>query len=219
VELAPHAGPIVARVRRVFDLAADPASIAEPLRRDPALARRLSARPGVRIPGAWDGFELAVRAILGQQVTVAGATTLAGRLAERFGRPLARPLGRVTRLSPSAVDLAAGPLDGMGVPRARAGALAALAQAVASGDLDLDGGLTPELALERLEALPGIGPWTAQYVALRALGVPDAFPASDLGLRRALGRPGHPLSTAALAQRAERWRPWRGYAAMLLWTG
>jgi AraC family transcriptional regulator of adaptative response / DNA-3-methyladenine glycosylase II len=173
----------------------------------------------VRIPGAWDGFELAVRAILGQQVTVAGATTLAGRLAERFGRPLARPLGRVTRLSPSAVDLAAGPLDGMGVPRARAGALAALAQAVASGDLDLDGGLTPELALERLEALPGIGPWTAQYVALRALGVPDAFPASDLGLRRALGRPGHPLSTAALAQRAERWRPWRGYAAMLLWTG
>jgi AraC family transcriptional regulator of adaptative response / DNA-3-methyladenine glycosylase II len=107
----------------------------------------------------------------------------------------------------------------MGVPRARAGALAALAQAVASGDLDLDGGLTPELALERLEALPGIGPWTAQYVALRALGVPDAFPASDLGLRRALGRPGHPLSTAALAQRAERWRPWRGYAAMLLWTG
>jgi AraC family transcriptional regulator of adaptative response / DNA-3-methyladenine glycosylase II len=219
VELAPHAGPIVARVRRVFDLAADPASIAEPLRRDPALARRLAARPGVRIPGAWDGFELAVRAILGQQVTVAGATTLAGRLAERFGLPLARPLGRVTRLSPSAADLAAGPLGAIGVPRARAGALAALANACANGDLDLDGSLAPELALERLEALPGIGPWTAQYVALRGLGVPDAFPASDLGLRRALGRPGRPLSTAALAERAERWRPWRGYAAMLLWTG
>lgn len=219
VELGPHVGEIVSRVRRLFDLAADPASIAEPLRRDPALARRLAARPGVRVPGAWDGFELAVRAILGQQVTVAGATTLAGRLAERFGRPLDRPVGCVTRLSPTAHDLAAGPLGAIGVPRARAGALGALAEACASGELDLEGGFAPEAARERLEALPGIGPWTAEYVALRALGVPDAFPASDLGLRRALGRGGKLLSTAALTQRAERWRPWRGYAAMLLWTG
>ncbi len=216
--LAPHAGTLVARVRRLFDLAADPASIAALLGRDPALARRLVARPGVRVPGAWDGFELAWRAILGQQVTVAGATTLAGRLAERFGRPLAAPADGVARLSPRAEDLAVAALDAIGVPRARAGALAALARAVATGRLDLDGGLAPEEALRRLEALPGVGPWTAQYVALRALGVPDAFPASDLGLRRALGAPGRPLSARALERRAEAWRPWRAYAAMLLWS-
>ncbi|MEN8160457.1 MAG: AlkA N-terminal domain-containing protein [Myxococcota bacterium] len=215
--LARHAGVISARVRRVFDLSADPASIAEPLRRDRALARRLAARPGVRVPGAWDGFELAVRAILGQQVTVAGATTLAGRLAARFGRPLAQPVGSVARLAPEAADLAPGDVAAIGMPRARAEALRALARAVARDGLDLDGGLDPEEALRRLEALPGIGPWTAQYVALRALGMPDAFPASDLGLRRALGAPGRPLSAAALERRAERWRPWRGYAAMLLW--
>jgi AraC family transcriptional regulator of adaptative response / DNA-3-methyladenine glycosylase II len=211
-------GPIAARVRRLFDLDADPAPIAAQLARDPELARRLRERPGVRVAGAWSGFELAVRAILGQQVTVAGATTLAGRLAERLGEPLATPVGGVRRVAPRAGALARADLAALGMPRARAGALRALGRAVADGRLDLEGALDPEEAVRRLEALPGIGPWTAQYVALRALGVPDAFPASDLGLRRALGSEGRPLPARALERRAEAWRPWRGYAAILLWT-
>jgi AraC family transcriptional regulator of adaptative response / DNA-3-methyladenine glycosylase II len=211
-------GPIAARVRRLFDLDADPAPIAAQLARDPALARRLRSRPGVRVAGAWSGFELAVRAILGQQVTVAGATTLAGRLAERLGEPLATPVGGVRRLAPRASALARAELASLGMPRARADALRELGRAVADGGLDLEGALDPDEAVRRLEALPGIGPWTAQYIALRALGVPDAFPASDLGLRRALGGDGRLLSARALEQRAEAWRPWRGYAAVLLWT-
>jgi AraC family transcriptional regulator of adaptative response / DNA-3-methyladenine glycosylase II len=216
--LTRQVGPIAARVRRLFDLDADPAAIAAQLGGDPELARRLRRRPGVRVAGAWSGFELAVRAILGQQVTVAGATTLAGRLAERLGEPLAAPVGGVRRLSPSAPALARAELASLGLPRARADALRALGRAVAEGRLDLEGALDPDEAVRRLEALPGIGPWTAQYVALRALGVPDAFPASDLGLRRALGSDGRPLPARALEQRAEAWRPWRGYAAVLLWT-
>ncbi len=216
--LAPHVRPIAARVRRLFDLDADPAPIAAELARDPELARRLRRHPGVRVPGAWSGFELAIRAILGQQVTVAGATTLAGRLAAAHGARLASPSGALRVLAPEAPALARADLAELGVPRARAEALRALARAVAEGGLDLDGGLAPETALRRLEALPGIGPWTAQYVALRALGVPDAFPASDLGLRRALGGAGGPLAARDLERRAEAWRPWRGYAAVLLWT-
>jgi AraC family transcriptional regulator of adaptative response / DNA-3-methyladenine glycosylase II len=216
--LVPHVGAIAARVRRLFDLDADPAPIAAQLGRDPELARRLGERPGVRVAGAWSGFELAVRAILGQQVTVAGATTLAGRLAERLGEALAAPVGGVQRLAPGPGALARADLASLGMPRARAEALRALARAALDGRLDLDGALDPDEAVRRLEALPGVGPWTAQYVALRALGVPDAFPASDLGLRRALAAGGRPLSARALEQRAEAWRPWRGYAAVLLWT-
>jgi AraC family transcriptional regulator of adaptative response / DNA-3-methyladenine glycosylase II len=216
--LTRHVSALAARVRRLFDLDADPAPIAAQLGRDPELARLLRRRPGVRVAGAWNGFELAVRAILGQQVTVAGATTLAGRLALAFGVPLAAPVGSVRLLSPGAAALAGADLASIGLPRARAEALRALASAVAAGRLDLDGGLDPEEAVRRLVALPGIGPWTAQYVALRALAAPDAFPASDLGLRRALGAAGRPLPARALERRAELWRPWRGYAAVLLWT-
>src|SRR5262245_19237704 len=216
--LARHVGAIASRVRRVFDLDADPAPIAAQLRADPALAARLRRRPGVRVAGAGDGFELAVRPSLGQQVTVAGATTLAGRLTEAHGARLATPVGGVSRLAPTPEALADAELAAHGMPRARAEALRALAHAVASGALALDGALAPEDAVRGLEALPGVGPWTAQYVALRALGAPDAFPASDLGLRRALAVNGAPLPARALERRAEAWRPWRGYAAVLLWT-
>jgi len=216
--LAPHVGRVAARVRRVFDLDADPAPIAAQLGGDPELAARLARRPGVRVPGAWDGFELAVRAILGQQVTVAGATTLAGRIAAACGAPLAAPAGGVRVLAPTPAALAAADLAAVGLPRARAEALRALARAVASGRLGLDAALDPDEAVRRLEALPGVGPWTAQYVALRALGAPDAFPASDLGLRRALATNGQLPTPRALERRAEAWRPWRGYAAVLLWT-
>jgi AraC family transcriptional regulator of adaptative response / DNA-3-methyladenine glycosylase II len=209
---------LAARARRVFDLDADPARIGEHLAQDPRLAPLLRRRAGVRIPGAWSGFEVAVRAILGQQVSVAAATTLSGRVAERFGTPLPGRAGSELRLLfPAPEVLAEAELEALGLPRARAAAVRALAAAVHRDGLDLDGGLDPDEAVARLRALPGIGPWTAAYVALRALGVPDALPAGDLGLRRALGGAGHPLPAADLALRAERWRPWRGYAALLVW--
>jgi len=205
------------RVRRVFDLAADPAEVSAALESDPLLRARLRVRPGVRVPGAWDPFEIAVRVVLGQQVTVAGATQLAGRLARRFGDPLpeslvdSEPGPRLLFPRPDA--LADAPLEEIGLPRQRASALRALAAAVARGHLDLAPGADPDAARDALRALPGIGPWTAELVLLRALNEPDAFPAGDLGLRRALG-----CDARALERRAERWRPWRAYAAMLLWT-
>ena len=214
--LVPEAARIAGRVRRLFDLDADPAPILAQLRRDPELQQRLRRRAGVRLPGAWSGFELAVRAVLGQQVTVAGARTLAGRLAAAHGVELEPSAERITHLFPDAAALADADLAGLGVPRARADALRSLARSVSSGALDLDGGQPPEAVRRSLLALPGVGPWTAEYVALRALGEPDAFPASDLGLRRALG--GVPLATRALEQRSKDWQPWRAYAAILLWT-
>jgi AraC family transcriptional regulator of adaptative response / DNA-3-methyladenine glycosylase II len=217
--LVPEAARIAARVRRLFDLDADPAPIRAQLRRDPALAARLRRSPGLRVPGAWSGFELAVRAVLGQQVTVAGACTLAGRIAAAHGEKLEAADGRIERVFPGAAALAAADLSGLGLTRARCDALAALARAVASGALDLEGGQAPDEVQRRLLALPGVGPWTAEYVALRALGEPDAFPASDLGLRRALGSAEQPLAQQALEQRAKDWQPWRGYAAVLLWSG
>jgi AraC family transcriptional regulator of adaptative response / DNA-3-methyladenine glycosylase II len=217
--LVPEAARIAGRVRRLFDLDADPAPILAQLRRDPALAARLRRRPGLRVPGAWSGFELAVRAVLGQQVTVAGACTLAGRLAAAHGRKLEAPEGRIVHAFPDAEALADADLAGVGLPRARAEALRGLARAVASGALDLAGGQPPEAVRKALLALPGVGPWTAEYVALRALGEPDAFPASDLGLRRALTAGGPPLTARALEQRSKDWQPWRAYAAVLLWSG
>jgi AraC family transcriptional regulator of adaptative response / DNA-3-methyladenine glycosylase II len=214
---AAHWLALAARVRSVFDLGADPVEIGRQLESDPRLRALLRSRPGVRVPGAWDPFEIAVRIVLGQQVTVAGATQLAGRLAARFGEPL--PDALVDRehgprlLFPEPHALADAPVEVIGLTRQRARALRALAAAVARGDLVLAPGAEAEAAREALLALPGIGPWTAELVLLRALGEPDAFPAGDLGLQRAFG-----CDARALERRAERWRPWRGYAAMLLWT-
>lgn len=198
------------RVRRLFDADADPDAIHQTLSRDVELGALLGSAPGVRVPGAWDGFEVAVRAVLGQQVSVRAATTLCGRLVERHGRPI-EGLENGTRF-PRPAELADADLAGLGLPGARAAAIGALARAVAEGRLELDGGAPFDATLCALEALPGIGRWTARYVAMRALGEPDAFPEGDLGLQRALG-----LDARALRARAEAWRPWRAYAAMLLW--
>lgn len=204
---------LVARCRRLFDLDADSCAVNDVLTADPLLAPLVAARPGLRVPGAYDGFELAVRAVLGQQVSVAAASTLAGRLVARCGVPLGA--GGLTHLFPTAAQVAEADLDGLGLTGQRRRTLRALATTVASGELDLDGGADPAETAERLLAVPGIGPWTVGYVAMRALGDPDAFPVTDLGLRRAFDAldPG-----GDLPERAEKWRPWRAYAALHLWT-
>ncbi|MDX2167778.1 MAG: AlkA N-terminal domain-containing protein [Deltaproteobacteria bacterium] len=207
---------LIERARRVFDLSADPLAIAAHLRRDLRLRRSLTAQPGLRVPGAWDPFEIAVRAVVGQQVTVRGATTLMGRLVERCGAPLAGIDG-LTHRFPTPAALAAADLTGIGMPSARVAALQGLAAAVARGAVVLDAARGLDEVVERLTALPGIGAWTAHYIAMRALGEPDAFPHGDLGLRAALGNGSGPVSSAALAEAAEAWRPWRAYAAMHLW--
>jgi 3-methyladenine DNA glycosylase/8-oxoguanine DNA glycosylase len=209
---------VVERVRRVFDLGADPLRIATHLRRDGRLRPIVGKLGGLRVPGAWDPFELAVRAILGQQVSVRAATTLAGRLAARFGTPVALGPG-LTTLFPTPAMLADAPIETIGVPRARAATIRTLAEAVASGQLAFDASDGTEALAERLCALPGIGPWTAQYVAMRALGEPDAFPAGDLGVRAALGNGAGPIAAKDAATIAEAWRPWRAYAVMYLWHG
>ncbi|MGH7818239.1 MAG: AlkA N-terminal domain-containing protein, partial [Candidatus Binatia bacterium] len=175
---------VVERVRRLFDLAADPLPIVEHLGSDPRLARVLADHPGIRLPGAWDGFELAIRAVLGQQVTVKGATTLCGRLVRAFGTPLPEPDGALTHLFPRPDVLAGADLSRIGVPRSRSETVRALARAVAAGDLSFRPGASLEETIARLVAIPGVGPWTAHYVAMRAFGETDAFPASDLGVRR-----------------------------------
>ena len=212
-----HLITVVARIRRLFDLDADPWQIAEHLQRSPQLRAYVRATPGSRVPGAWDAFELAVRAILGQQVTVQGATTLARRLVHAFGTPMAALAPGLTHLFPPPERLAAADLTAIGIPRARAESIRTLAAAVCTGKLALDAARGLEDAVSRLTAIPGIGPWTAHYIAMRAFGEPDAFPAADLGLRRALGN-GGPLSAIQLQGLAERWRPWRAYAAMHLWA-
>jgi AraC family transcriptional regulator of adaptative response / DNA-3-methyladenine glycosylase II len=164
------------------------------------------------VPGCWNGFELVVRAILGQQVTVKGATTLAGRIASRFGKPFCGPTG-LTHLFPAPQVLADARLGEIGLTGARVETIRSLARAVCAGKINLAGGVDSEALLRRLCEIPGIGHWTAQYVAMRALGEPDAFPSSDLGLLRALA-----LETPReLEHRAQAWRPWRAYAAMYLW--
>jgi AraC family transcriptional regulator of adaptative response / DNA-3-methyladenine glycosylase II len=207
---------LVARCRRLFDLDADSCAVNDVLAADPLLAPLVSARPGLRVPGAYDGFELAIRAVLGQQVSVAAASTLAGRLVARCGVPLAGATpGGLTHLFPTAAQVAEADLSGLGLTGQRLRTLRALATAVAAGDIDLDGGADPAETAERLLAVPGIGPWTVGYVAMRALGDPDAFPVADLGLRHAFEAldPG-----GRLPERTEKWRPWRAYAAMHLWT-
>jgi AraC family transcriptional regulator of adaptative response / DNA-3-methyladenine glycosylase II len=210
--LARRAAAVVARVRRLFDLDADPSSSAATLALDPLLAPLLARWPGVRLPGCWDPFETAVRAVLGQQVSVAAATTLASRLVARHGGRVTLPNGESVRPFPTPRAIADLD-DDLGLTRRRSEALRTLARCVVNGDLDLDG--DPDEIRASLLALPGFGPWTAEYLALR-LGDPDAFPAGDLILRRAAGGD-TPLTEAALRRRAEAWRPWRGYAALLLW--
>jgi AraC family transcriptional regulator, regulatory protein of adaptative response / DNA-3-methyladenine glycosylase II len=206
---------VVERVRRLFDLNADPLAIEKHLGKDPQLAAALGAHAGVRVPGAWDGFEIAVRAILGQQVTVKGATTLCGRLVRSFGVPHGEAAGGLTHLFPRPETLADADLSALGIPQARAEALRALARAVRSRRMSFEPCSNPEELVARFRALPGIGPWTAQYIAMR-LGEIDALPASDLGLRRALAA-GRLPAAAEVERRAEAWRPWRAYAVMLLW--
>lgn len=207
----------VERTRRIFDLGADPLEIASHLRRDPLMKRLVKARPGLRVPGAWDEFELAVRAILGQQVSVKGATTLAGRLVERFGTPLEEPDGELTHVFPAPETLADADLGGIGLVAARAAAVRELSRAVCDGAVTLDSLTGLDEFCEQMTRLPGIGQWTAHYIAMRALREPDALPASDLGLRRAAGDGDKPITEAQLNGRAEAWRPWRAYAAMHLW--
>lgn len=205
---------VVARVRRMFDLDADPMSIDSSLKRDPLLARLIAARPGLRVPGAWDGFELGVRAILGQQVSVAGASTLAARLAAKYGHPLPFALDGLAHTFPSPDEIADAELA-IGLPVSRAEAIREFARAVTSGALVFDGAQDAETFAARVCAIRGLGPWTAHYIAMRALSDPDAFPSGDLALLRATGS----KTPRELESRAERWRPWRAYAAMHLWQG
>jgi AraC family transcriptional regulator of adaptative response / DNA-3-methyladenine glycosylase II len=207
---------IANRLRRMFDLQADTDTISSHLRRDPGLAKYIDSLAGLRLPGAWDPFELCVRAILGQQVSVKAASTLAARLVATFGRPFA-PADGLTHVFPAPDVLARADLTKIGVVRARAQAISSLASAVASGAVRLDALDTLPDIVGCLCEQPGIGEWTAHYVAMRAYGEPDAFPTSDLGLRKAVTPDKQPISTSELARMAEAWRPWRSYAAMALW--
>jgi AraC family transcriptional regulator, regulatory protein of adaptative response / DNA-3-methyladenine glycosylase II len=207
----------VARCRRLLDLDADTAHIDAALGRDSLLAPLVRRRPGLRVPRATDGFELAVRAVIGQQVTLAAARRTAGRLVELYGRPLEEPAGAITHLFPTPAAVAEVDSLELHMPRVRASALRALARAVLDGALDLSPGADREAATRALVELPGIGPWTASYVCMRALGDSDAFPPGDAAVRRALERLGEDGRPAAAQRLSERWRPWRSYALMHLW--
>src|SRR5256714_12701536 len=198
--------PAVARCRRLLDLDADPVAVDETLRQDPVLAPLVAKEPGIRVPRAVDGFEVAVRAIVGQQVSVAGARTVLGRLVPAGGGPF-----------PDAATVAELPDEAFTMPAARRATIRALARAVADGALTLDEGADRAETEAALHAIPGIGAWTASYVAMRALGDPDGFLPTDLAVRRAAGRLGLPTDPAALDDRAQRWRPWRSYAVLRLW--
>ncbi|MDO8290620.1 MAG: AlkA N-terminal domain-containing protein [Parvibaculum sp.] len=207
---------IAARTRRIFDADADPAAVAAALGHDALLGPRLAQAGGIRVPGAFDGFELGVRAIIGQQVSVKGATTMAGRVVARCGEALTNADGAITHYFPRAHVLADANLDGLGLTGGRIKTLKGFARAVADGAVTFSPAASLDEKVEELCAVAGIGPWTAHYIALRAVGEPDAFPASDLGLRKAAGN-GEPISTKEMEALAEKWRPWRGYAALLLW--
>jgi AraC family transcriptional regulator, regulatory protein of adaptative response / DNA-3-methyladenine glycosylase II len=209
--------PAVQRCRRLLDLDADPGAVAEHLGADALVGPLVRAAPGLRVPGTVDGAELAVRAVLGQQVSVPAARTGAGRLVAEHGEALARPRGAVTALFPAAAALAALDHARLPMPRARAEALVALCRALADGELRLDAGADRVEARRALMALPGIGPWTAGYVAMRALGDPDVFLAEDLGVRHALRRLGGPDDPRRARALAAAWSPWRSYATQQLW--
>ncbi|MPY88411.1 MAG: helix-turn-helix domain-containing protein [Luteitalea sp.] len=226
---------IIARLRRVFDLAADPDVIGAHLAEDPVLAPLVAARPGLRLPGAWDGFELAVRAVLGQQITVTAAAGLAGKLVASYGAPLAGQPTRsetarrtatasvgsdaLTHVFPRPERLAAVDLSTLGMPRTRAAALSSLAAAVMADPEIFSAGRSLDDTITELRALSGVGEWTAQYIAMRELREPDAFPAADSGLMRAMiDAEGRRPTASELLARSDRWRPWRAYAAQHLWA-
>ncbi|HET7602873.1 MAG TPA: DNA-3-methyladenine glycosylase 2 [Gemmatimonadales bacterium] len=214
--LTPALPVLLGRLRHLFDLNARPDVIAAQLSSDAALSKLVKRRPGLRVPGAFDGFELAVRAVLGQQVSVKAATTIAGRLVQAFGEPIETPHEGLTHLAPAPERLALASLEAiasLGIVRTRAQSIIALARAVQSGNLALDAGAAPEVTVSELQALPGIGAWTAHYVAMRALRWPDAFPREDLVVRKRLGD----VTAVRAEAMAEAWRPWRSYATLYLW--
>jgi AraC family transcriptional regulator, regulatory protein of adaptative response / DNA-3-methyladenine glycosylase II len=209
---------LLSRVRALFDLNARPDMISKHLARDARLAPAVKRNPGLRVPGAFNGFELGLRAILGQQVTVQAATTIACRFVEAFGEPIVTPLAELNRLTPAAARVAAASVDDiarLGIVAARARSIIALAQVQGSADLCLDGGAhqSPDDSIKRLAELPGIGPWTAQYIAMRALRWPDAFPKEDIAVRNNLGG----VTAREAEALSQSWRPWRSYAVMHVW--
>lgn len=213
---------VVSRVRRLFDLDADPRPIDAHLAKDPLLGPLVEMRPGLRVPGAWEGFELAVRAVLGQQITVTAATALAAKLVHAYGQPLGALPGSavkgLTHLFPTATRLESASIVELGMPRSRAVTLTSLAATVLDDPAILGPHRSLDEAVARLRSMSGVGEWTAQYIALRALREPDAFPATDIGLLRALSSAGGERpSPAEVLERAEAWRPWRAYAAVHLW--
>jgi len=211
------AAPAEQRCRRLLDLDADPVAVVEHLGPALLIGPLVRAAPGLRVPGSVDGAELAVRAILGQQISVPAARTAAARLLAEHGEALSRPRGAVTALFPAPDVLGALEPALLPMPRARAAALVGLCRALAGGDLRLDAGADREESRRRLMALPGIGPWTAGYVAMRALGDPDVFLAEDLGVRHALRRLGGPADPRGARALAAAWAPWRSYASQHLW--
>ena len=217
----------ISRCRRLLDLDADPVAVGDQLSEDPELAPLVAKAPGRRVPRTVDAGELAVRAVLGQQISTAAARTHGARLAEHYGEPVEDPAGGLSRLFPdmavlagagSAVLAGAGSAATLAMPAARRRTVLALAEAIAGGQVGLDPGADWDQARAELAAVPGIGPWTVEIVAMRGLGDPDAFTPSDLGVRQAAAALGLPSSPAALIRRADRWRPWRGYAVQYLWA-
>jgi AraC family transcriptional regulator of adaptative response / DNA-3-methyladenine glycosylase II len=216
--LTPALPRLLSRVRALFDLNARPDMISKHLARDARLAAAVKSNPGLRVPGAFNGFEMGLRAILGQQVTVKAATTIACRFVQAFGDPIVTPFPELNRLSPSAGRVARASEDDiarLGIVAARARSIIALAKAQGSGDLGLDGGThhNPDDSIKRLTDLPGVGPWTAQYIAMRALRWPDAFPKEDIAVRNNLGG----VSAREAEHLSQAWRPWRSYAVMHVW--
>lgn len=206
-------GEVVERARRVFDLGADPLSIAEQLTKNPSIAVLVRKHPGIRVPGAWEPFEVAVRAVLGEQVCLETANSLAGQLAREFGDPVTRwDEFDLTHVFPCAQALSIAHLSSVGVGSAAARTIQLLAEAVATRRITLEIGANLDEAIAGLRSVPGIGESTASYIAMRALGEPDAFPAAELGLQDALP------STADPSEKIQSWRPWRAYAAMYLWA-
>jgi AraC family transcriptional regulator, regulatory protein of adaptative response / DNA-3-methyladenine glycosylase II len=209
----------ISRCRRLLDLDADPVAVCDQLRKDAELAPLVDKAPGRRIPRTVDAAEFAIRAVIGQQVSTAAARTHAARLAAAYGEPIDDPGGGLTRLFPDMAVLAQADQETvLAMPQTRKRTLIALAQAIAAGDVDLAAGADWQVARTQLAAVPGLGPWTIEVIALRGLGDPDAFPATDLGVRQAAKALGLPGSPAALIRRAEPWRPWRGYAVQYLWA-